>query len=147
MGFSTVATQLLFFIAVIGLSAGVLAVFSDYLNRSMGAMGDKQAYITSQLRTDIRITNIDNSSGHLHIYAKNIGDEKLGTDCVELYVDSAWVTLIPTRITYPAGGEMDVWLPEETMKLNPQSAPLNSDAAIHEAKLVTCNGISDTENF
>ncbi|MBU0762437.1 MAG: hypothetical protein KKD39_05375 [Candidatus Altiarchaeota archaeon] len=147
MGFSTVATQLLFFIAVVGLSAGVLAVFANYLDETMGAMGDKQNYITSQLRTDIRITNIDNSSGHLHIYAKNIGDEPLSTDCVELYVDGAWVTVAPTRITDPATGtELETWFQQDTMKLNPQAAPLNA-GSIHEAKLITCNGVSDSENF
>jgi archaellum component FlaG (FlaF/FlaG flagellin family) len=147
MGFSEIATQLLFFIAVVGLSAGVLSVFSDYLGQTMGAMSDKQHHITSQLKTDIKITNIDNSSGHLHIYVKNIGNEQLNTDCVEIYVDSQWVTVAAARRTDPAtGSQMTTLLPEETLKLNPAAAPLNSGTT-HEAKVVTCNGVSDTEDF
>jgi archaellum component FlaG (FlaF/FlaG flagellin family) len=147
MGFETVATQLLFFIAVVGLSAGVLAVFADYLQISMGAVRDRQTHITSQLRTDIRISSIDNSSGYLHIYVKNIGDEILRSDCVELYVDGAWVTVIDSRKTNPAtGAQMSYWRPGETLKINPQSAPLGEEG-IHTARVITCNGVVDTKHF
>lgn len=147
MGFSTVAAQLLFFIAIIGISAGVIAVFSDYVDQTSGAMTDKKNFITSQLRTDIRVTNIDNSSGHLYIYVKNIGDETLNTDCVELFVDANWVNLGPALMVDPSTeNPKTVWASEETLKLKPITAPL-SDASVHEVKIVTCNGVSDSENF
>jgi|GEM_PF-5855427 len=147
MGFSAVGVQLLFFIAIIGISAGVIAVFSDYVDQATGAMGDKQASITSQLRTDVKISNIDNSSGHLYIYVKNIGDESLKTDCIELYVDNAWVTLGAAVMVDPTDeSAKDTWLAEETVKLKPSAAPL-STASTHSAKIVTCNGVSDSEDF
>lgn len=147
MGFSTIATQLLFFIAIVGLASVVLGVYSDYISQSMGAVSDKQGYITSQLRTDIRITNIDNSSGHLHVYAKNVGEEILGTDCVDLYVDGGYVAVIPSRKTDPSDGStLTEWIPEQTLKMNPVSVALN-DVVTHTAKVVTCNGVTDNENF
>ena len=147
MGFSTVSAQLLFFLAVVGISAGVIAVFGGFVDQAKGAMVDKQHFITGQLRTDIIITNIDNSSGDLNIYAKNVGKQQLDTDCLELYVDSGWVALTAPKITNPStGAAVDKWDSEATIKIDPSSAPLNS-GTLHEAKVITCNGISDTENF
>jgi len=147
MGFSTAAAQVIFFIAVVGISAGVISLFSNYVDQATGAMSDKQQYVTGQLRTDIAITNIDNSSGHLHVYVKNVGNQQLHTNCIELYVDSAWVSLTSAMIVNPSTeAQVSDWDSEGTVKLKPTSAPLNS-GSIHEAKVITCNGISDTEDF
>ena len=147
MGFSTAAAEIIFFIAVVGISAGIISVFSNYVAQASNAVTDKQQYITSQLRTDIVITNIDNSSGHLHIFLKNVGNEQLGTDCIELYVDSAWVTLAANIIVDPStGSAVTEFNPEDTIQLKPTSAPLNA-GSIHKTKVVTCNGISDAEDF
>ncbi len=147
MGFSTVATQLIFFIAILGISAGLISIFSGYVDEASGAMSDKQQHITDQLRTDIIVTNIDNSSGHLHVFAKNIGDYTLDTECVELYVDSGWVNLGAAQIVDPSTDTaVTVWAPEDTIQLKPSTVALNTDS-IHEVKVITCNGISDTEEF
>jgi archaellum component FlaG (FlaF/FlaG flagellin family) len=147
MGFSTVAAQIMFFIAVVGISAGLIAVFGNYLDQAKGAMSDKQQYIVGQLRTDIAISNIDNSSGHLIIYVKNVGKEQLKTSCMNLYVDGSWVSLTSERITDPTTtNPVDYWAPEGTVKINPSSAALVG-GQVHEAKLVTCNGVTDTEDF
>ena len=133
--------------ALVGISAGVISMFSSYVDQASGAMSDKQQYVTSQLRTDIIVTNIDNSSGDLDIYVKNVGNEQLDTECLELYVDSAWVNLASNDIVDPStGSAVTDWGPEDTLKLMPSAAPLNA-GSIHEAKIVTCNGISDTEDF
>jgi archaellum component FlaG (FlaF/FlaG flagellin family) len=150
MGFSTVAAQILFFIAVVGISAGLIAVFGNYLDQAKGAMTDKQQYIVGQLRTDIVISNIDNSSGHLTIYAKNVGKEQMKTDCMNLYVDGSYVQLSAPMITDPStgtpGNQVAYWPPEGTVRIIPSSATL-IDGSVHEAKLVTCNGVTDTEDF
>jgi archaellum component FlaG (FlaF/FlaG flagellin family) len=141
MGFSTVAAEIMFFIAVVGLSAGVIAVFGAYLDQAKGAMSDKQQYIVSQLRTDVVISNVDNSTGGLQIYVKNVGKERLKTDCLNLYVDGGWVSLTSPRMMDPTTGSAVAYLePESTLKLNPQAAPLSGSSS-HEAKVVTCNGI------
>jgi len=147
MGFSDVATQLLFFIAVIGLSAGVIYTFGVYLDQTRGAMTDKQQYLIGQLRTDLAIANIDNSSGHLHIYVKNVGKQQLKTSCISLFVDSAWVNLTSSTIVDPTtNADVTVWVPEGTIKIKPTSAELGS-SSVHEAKVVTCNGVTETEYF
>ena len=147
MGFSTVTAETMFFIAVVLLSAGLISLFSVYVDQTKGAISDKQQYITSQLRTDIAITNIYNSSGDLLIYVKNVGNQQLKTACVELYVDGSWVPLAQNRITDPStAAEVADWDAQATIKLDPASAPLNS-GSVHEAKFVTCNGIWDTEGF
>ena len=147
MGFSTVTAQVLFFIAVILISAGLITVFSFYIEQTKGAMSDKQQYITSQLRTDIVITSIDNSSGDLDIFVKNVGNQVLKTDCLGLYVDNGWVTLTAARITDPStAAQVEDWDIEDTIRLDPAAAPLNS-GSVHQVKIVTCNGIWDTENF
>jgi len=147
MGFSTIAAQILFFIAVVGISAGVIAVFGSYIDQTKSAMSDKQQYIVGQLKTDIVISNIDNQSGHLFVFVKNVGKEQLKTDCINLYVDSGWVTVTPARITDPSTGSEATYLDsEDTIKIDPQAAPLGENS-VHEAKVVTCNGVWDTESF
>jgi archaellum component FlaG (FlaF/FlaG flagellin family) len=147
MGFSTVSAEILFFLAVVAVSAGVIAVFSSYVDRAQGAMSDKQAHIVSQLRTDIALTNIDNSSGHLYIYMKNIGTEQLKADCMNLYVDGGWVNLGADIMVDPATGLAKKYLDSQsTLEFKPIAAPLNSNT-VHEAKVVTCNGIWAAENF
>jgi len=147
MGFSTISAQIMFFIAVIAISAGTIAVFGSYIDSAQGAMSDKQQYIVGQLRTDIVISNIDNSSGHLYVFVKNVGNSQLKTDCMNLYVDGGWVNLGPTLIVNPATGSALTYLdPEATMELKPTAAPLRT-TTVHEAKVVTCNGIWASENF
>lgn len=147
MGFSTVAAQAIFFIAVIGVSASLISVFSSYVDEASNAMSDKQQYITSQLRTDIVITTVDNSSGNLYVFVKNVGNEQLDTECVELFVDSGYANLDADDILDPAtASQVTEWDPEDTIELRPDAAPLNS-GSIHEAKVITCNGVTDTEDF
>jgi archaellum component FlaG (FlaF/FlaG flagellin family) len=147
MGFSTIAAQLMFFIAVVGLSAGMIAVFGNYLNQAQGAMSDKQQHIVEQLRTDLVITSIDNSSGHIYVYVKNVGKEQMKTDCVNLFIDGSWVNLGEAIIVDPStGSAATLWAPQDTIELKPLTAPLNSQA-VHEAKVITCNGVSDAKSF
>jgi len=147
MGFSTVAAQLLFFIAVVAISAGVIAVFSGYVDQATNAMSDKQQYISGQLRTDVRVTNVDNSSGHLYVYVKNVGNQQIKTNCTELYVDNGWVSLTASNIQEPSTSNPAEYLsPEGTMVLKAPAVEL-SGSSVHEVKFITCNGISDTENF
>ncbi|MFH1055771.1 MAG: hypothetical protein V1744_06750 [Candidatus Altiarchaeota archaeon] len=148
MGFSTITAQLIFFIAVVLVSAGVIATLGYYIDQVMNAMSDKQQYITGQLRTDIVITNIYNSSGDLIIYVKNVGNSQLKTNCTELYVDSGWTDVAENEITDPTSGDpLSYWDPEDTIKLSPAPSTYDSTLSIHEVKFVTCNGISDSENF
>jgi archaellum component FlaG (FlaF/FlaG flagellin family) len=147
MGFSTVTAQLMFFIAVVGISASVIAVFGSYLDQAKGAMTDKQQHVIGQLRTDIAVTNIYNQTGHLYVYAKNVGKSDLNTDCIELYVDSGWVNVGASQKVDPATGDaVTEWPPEATIELKPTSAPLNS-GSVHKAKLITCNGVTTSLDF
>jgi archaellum component FlaG (FlaF/FlaG flagellin family) len=147
MGFSTVSAEILFFLAVVAVSAGVIAVFSSYVDKAQGAMNDKQQYIVSQLRTDVAITNIDNSSGHLYIFVKNVGSEQLKTDCMNMYVDGGWVNVGAGQIVNPATGAALAYVDSEsTVEFKPTSAPLSLNT-VHSAKVVTCNGIWASSNF
>jgi archaellum component FlaG (FlaF/FlaG flagellin family) len=147
MGFSTVTAQVMFFIAVIAVSAGLIAVFGTYIDQAKGAMSDKQQYLMGQLRTDVAITNVYNGSGHLYVFVKNIGKQDLKTGCLELYVDNYYVTLGAAQIVAPStGAATSDWPPEATIELKPTSATLGS-GSVHEAKVVTCNGVWDSENF
>jgi len=149
MGFSIAASHIIFFIAVVAISAGVVTVFSDYIDQAKGAMTDKQSRLTGQLKTDVEIVNVyfDSSTDPdtLHVYSKNVGTKVLATDCMNLFIDGAYVELAASDITDPSSGsQVSEWSLEQTIKID-ASQDLASD--IHTAKLITCNGESDTHDF
>jgi archaellum component FlaF (FlaF/FlaG flagellin family) len=148
MGFSTVAAQLMFFIAVVAISGGLISIFGTYIDQASMAMGDRQNLMSERLRTSIDITSIDNTSGHLRVYAKNTGTTQLKTECVDLFIDGGYVNLAAANIVDPADGVTQIryWDSKTTIRINVPEATLNSNT-IHQAKLITCNGITDTENF
>lgn len=150
MGFSIAASHIIFFIAVVAIAASVVAVFSDYVDQAKGAMGDKQSRLTDQLKTDVKIVNVLYDTGTnpdtLLVYAKNIGTKKLDVDCIDLFIDSAYETLAYTDIIDPSTADnTTIWELEQTLQLNASQNGLSSD--IHEAKIITCNGVSTSYDF
>jgi archaellum component FlaG (FlaF/FlaG flagellin family) len=148
MGFSLVTAEMLFFIAVVIMSASLIALFGNYVDQTRGAMSDKQQYLVGQLRTDIAITNIDNSSGHLHVYVKNVGNQQLKMSCMNLFIDEGYVNLAANEVKDPVDSSAVEYLStEKSVKLTPATTTYSNAKSVHEAKVVTCNAVWASENF
>ena len=149
MGFSTVSTHIILLIAVLTIVGGLITTFNAYIGETRGAMHDKQKAIVSQLRTDIEVINVDASvaDDNVSVYVKNVGDEKLATDCLDVFIDGDWVKFNSTTdvVDPDTDTPIDVWMPEETIRID-GNVTIDADE-IYVAKVVTCNSISDTLQF
>ena len=58
MGFSSITTQMIMFIAVMGMATGMIGVFQSYVDESSGAMSAQWEVMSNNVKTDITITNI-----------------------------------------------------------------------------------------
>ncbi|MFC2163209.1 hypothetical protein ACFLRF_05960 [Candidatus Altiarchaeota archaeon] len=145
MGFSVASTHMLFFIGVIAISAGVIVSFNAFIDETRGAMTDKKTFITDQLRTQIEVINVRYSGGISYIYAKNIGDRLMNTNCLNVFVDGMYITDANLDILNASSGTPRTeWNLEETLEFQATHA---ISGGTHTAKVVTCNGISDEYSF
>ncbi len=152
MSFGEVATQLILFIAIMGIVAGLVVYFNDYIASTRGAMGDQRKYVTSQLRTEITIPTVyyaaQPGNDDVWVYVKNVGKETLGTDCVNVFVDNKFIELAAADIVYAGNlSEADLWRPEETLLLNASDEVDLPADDVYEALVVTCNGVTDNYRF
>jgi archaellum component FlaG (FlaF/FlaG flagellin family) len=112
-------------------------------------MTDKQSRLTDQLKTDIEVVNVLYDSGpspdREYVFVKNVGTVKISTRCMDLFIDDTYIPLSAADITDPdTGSEVNETDIQDTVRLN-GSLDLASD--VHEATVVTCNGVTDSFDF
>ncbi|MFC2154635.1 hypothetical protein ACFLRC_04070 [Candidatus Altiarchaeota archaeon] len=152
MGFGEVATQLILFIAIMGIVAGMVAYFNSYIASTKGAMGDQRQYITNQLKTEIKIPTVyyaaQAGNDDIWVYVKNVGTTAMHTDCIDLFVDDQYIELVAGNITYAGNSTaISTWYSDDTILLNASGQmDLTADQVI-EVIVNTCNGVTDTFEF
>lgn len=152
MSFGEVATQLILFIAIMGIVAGLVVYFNDYIASTRGAMGDQRRYVTSQLRTEITIPTVyyqaQVGNDDIWVYVKNVGKETMNTDCINVFVDNKFIELAASDIVYAGNlSEADLWRPDDTLLLNASEEVDLAADEVYDALVVTCNGVTDTYEF
>lgn len=149
MGASTVAAHLLLFIAVLSITAGMVITLNNYVAQTGLALHSKQEATTSRLKTNVEITNVKSTTTWVATYVKNTGSEKLKTECMEYYIDDNWQAKTDFTITDPdTGSNVTLVDLKQTIKLNTSlSQPPLNESDTHKTKIVTCNGVSDSDLF
>ncbi|MGM5483707.1 MAG: hypothetical protein ACQER9_02195 [Nanobdellota archaeon] len=110
MSFSESAGQLIMFIAVVTVAAGLVLIFNQYISQSTGAITTRQQYISNQLRTSIDIESVNYDSGIITAYAKNTGDTRFYPNKTTVYIDKE-------RISY--GNNLNITVEPDTDSKNP----------------------------
>ena len=87
--FGEVASSLIMFIAVIGITIAVVVSFQSFVVDSQSSLEDQQELTNNKLKTAIAISNTyyNDSSQKLYVYVKNIGDVQLETQVLDLYIN------------------------------------------------------------
>ncbi|MFZ2455545.1 MAG: hypothetical protein WAX07_03615 [Candidatus Altiarchaeia archaeon] len=148
MGASTVVAELMFFIAVLGMSTVSIIVLTNYVGQTTSAVSTKQRDMINQIQTNIDITSVNASSTNTRAYVKNIGDTDLRIDCMDLFLDNAWNNNFSVKNpdTEAVFSNSTLWTPMETILVDANHTALNT-AASHSMRVVACNGVSDSYIF
>jgi archaellum component FlaG (FlaF/FlaG flagellin family) len=87
---SGVASQVILFIAVIGITTGLVAVFNNYVDETSSSTRTQWQMMSNNLKTDVTITSIDykaDSPDNTTIYVLNTGKIKLDVNETDIYLD------------------------------------------------------------
>jgi archaellum component FlaG (FlaF/FlaG flagellin family) len=88
---SSVASQVILFIAVISITTGLVAVFNNYVHETTSSTKVQWQYMSNQLKTDVTIDNImfntTASPKTTTISVRNTGKTKLSVNLTDIYLD------------------------------------------------------------
>jgi archaellum component FlaG (FlaF/FlaG flagellin family) len=148
MGASTVVAELMFFIAVLGMTTVAILVLSNYVGQTTSAVSGKQRDMINQIETNIDVTSVNASSTRSLIYIKNIGDTDLRIDCIDMFLDNAWSNNFSVKNpdTGTVLSNTTLWTPMETILVDANHTAISTMVS-HSARVVACNGVSDSYLF
>ncbi|MFA6088583.1 MAG: hypothetical protein WC755_01850 [Candidatus Woesearchaeota archaeon] len=90
MGASTVAAQVILFIAIIGITTGLVVVFNNYVDETTSSTRSQWQMMSNNLKTDVTITSIGYAKDEISnttIYLLNTGKTKLDVNQTDIYLD------------------------------------------------------------
>ncbi|RLI92329.1 MAG: hypothetical protein DRO65_00110 [Candidatus Altiarchaeales archaeon] len=150
MGASTIVSHLILFIVVLGMTITLVSVLTGYVSQTGAVINLKQRSMINEIKTNIKIVSIKaenlSQNSTLKLYVKNTGYVTLKTSCLDVFIDREWVKNF-TAIDPDSLELKSLWNPKETILLNVTLPKTLNESEVHEAKVVTCNGVSDSELF
>jgi len=115
--FGGVVSTLILFIAVVGVSTGLVIAFKNYVSDTQSALDAQNQITSNKLKSAISITNIfyNSTSGQTYIYVKNIGQLKLYPKNFDLFVDGFYTNNFTYVYASNLSKTITVFNPFETM--------------------------------
>lgn len=145
MGFSASTTHMIFFIAAALVATSLVGVFADTIYSIQGGIRSRGETLTNELSTKIEIINDPNNmpySGNvLTIYVKNIGENTLDQNQIDILIDG--VVKTDTTITI-LDDVYYYWSGTVVIKIEVNNISLATGD--HSVK-VTINGVADKMDF
>jgi len=151
MGASTVVTQVILFIAVLGIASSMIVAIKHYTDETEAVFNEKSDKHNQMLQTSINIDVIryNNATNLTYIYVKNIGSTSMDTDKIDVYIDG---TRMPKDGNLSVGVVSDTeitntgkWDPKELLLIVANKS-LDKDIS-HDVIVVTPYSIQDTDTF
>ncbi len=135
-GFGSIVSTLIMFIAIVGISVGLVFMFQSYVSNTQHAMSTQTSITSNKLESAISISNIyyNSSSNLTYIYVKNIGELKLYPQKFDLFVDNFYETNFTAVYASNLSKEITLFNPQETMAIIYNKS---LDSGTHTIKVVT----------
>lgn len=121
---SSVASQVILFIAVISITTGLVAVFNNYVQETTSSTRIQWQLMSNNLKTDVTITSIDyksDSPDNTTIYVLNTGKVKLDLNETDVYLEGFVSRDGSSRylIIEPSTDDVDIgiWNEKEVVKI------------------------------
>lgn len=124
MGASAVASQVIMFIAVLGITTGLVVVFNDYVDKTTSSANMKMVAYSMRLKTDVTITSVsyqDLNPDEITLYVLNTGKTPLKVNQTDVYLEgfiprnngNRTLTLEPSTDNIDVG----IWNEKEVLKI------------------------------
>ncbi len=144
--FGSVASTMIMFIAIVGVSLGMVMSFQNYVVDTQDALSTQKDITSNKLRSAISISNIfyNSTSNDLNIYVKNIGEVQMTTEFFDLFVDGKFYNTFDVVYASNLSKNMTLLIQQDMMVI------IHNDiltSGTHEVKVATEFGTSDSESF
>lgn len=144
-GFGGVASTLIMFIAIIGVTTGMVMAFQNFFLQTQDSLNFQQKQTNEKLKTFVTITNTyyDGPGTSLRVFVKNTGSTNLNSKYMDVYVDGQYGTNLTP---YYAGTTDAVVVLKQTETLY-VDYDISLSAGSHNVRVVTELGVSDDDDF
>ncbi len=144
--FGDAVSGLILFIAVIGLSTSLVIFFSNYVNSTQDSLKVQNDFTQNKLKTSISISNIhyNSSSEQIFVYLKNVGENKLYTEYLNLYINGRFYSNFTLVKADDLLTEIRVLDRQETITFIQN---ISLSPGTHEIKIVSEFGIYDKDSI
>lgn len=151
MGFGSVVSTVITFIAVVGVTTTVVIMLRDYTSISGSAIQSQRDILSNQIKAEVTIdvVDYDSDTNTTSVYVRNSGKVVLDVDTVDIFMDGAripretgnrTITLLEdTKINADIG-----WDPRESVQIDVFQNLTNET---HSVRVSTEYGATDTETF
>lgn len=145
MGFGTSATQIVFFIAAIVVSVGIVGAFNTSISKINGNVQARGETLSDELTTDIRIINDagEMPNNPLVLYVLNTGTHSLAPSETIVLLDGQAHTSLAFDVLDSADDE--IWRQGQVLEVTLTGSNLASGD--HRAKVIVGHGVADTLRF
>lgn len=135
--FGDVVSTLILFIAVIGISTGLVIAMKNYAFNTQSSMDFQNKVLNDKLRTSIEIINVvyDDSNNRLLIFTKNLGQTNLRTDAFSIFINGELVIDYDSFEPEDILTNLEILLPSRTGVFSRNYTSLPSGS--YEIKLVS----------
>jgi archaellum component FlaG (FlaF/FlaG flagellin family) len=152
MGFDTVSSHLIIFIAVVTVTGAIAMRFRGYISSAETSINYQRQMLQNKIETDITIEVIrfTDATNKTNVYIKNTGKTKLDLRTIDMYIDSIWVPRSLKNRTIELLSDTDtinpgVWDPSEAILITTNLTV--SRSTDHTVVVATDSGFKDTETF
>ncbi len=140
--FGEVVSTLIMFIAVVSVTMGLVIVFQNYVIDTQDSLNTQNKLTSNKLKTSISIINtyFNSSSNISYYYVKNIGETKLTTKLMNLFVDTGFETNYSIVYADNLSKNISLFYPQETMVIINEKYLAGGS---HIVKVITEYGVGD----
>lgn len=144
--FGSVASTLIMFIAIVGISTGVVLSFKGYIEETQSSLSYQNELTVSKLKTSLSITyvNYNSTSEQVYVYVKNVGESTLRPTNFDLFINEAFYTDFDIFYANNLSQRMTVFSPQDTLVI---IRNLTLGEGTHEVRVVTDLGVGVEESF
>lgn len=138
-------SALILFIAVIGVSLGVVIAFQQFVTQSQDGLSTQQDMILKKVQTQLIISNVfyDDVEEEVVIFVRNVGETTLNTDLLNFFVNSEFEGQLET-INANTGMVTRVMNSQDTIRVE---FPIELNTGTHEVIVVSEFGNVIKRNF
>ena len=147
MGLSTSYANIVLIVVTVSMTYVLMDGFGDYFIKTDPEVKGQTSYLKQRLDTSINLASVSTPSGDVILWVINDGKTTLDVNCTDLYLDRDYVarSAIDEMVILNTSFDPGLWNPDEWVRITTTYA--TDDGNWHEARVVTCNGVSDSKPF